>query len=57
MTVTRHSGGGPWEDGFGYSRAVRVGSRILVSGCTAVLDEEVDAGDPGAPAEVQEGTA
>ena len=33
----RHSGGGPWEDEFGYSRAIRTGDHIAVSGCTAVV--------------------
>ena len=36
----RHASGGPWEDRYGYSRAVRVGDRIVVSGCTAAGDEE-----------------
>ena len=33
--------GGPWEDAFGYSRALRTGDRIIVSGCTAMVDGEV----------------
>ncbi|MHB8274485.1 MAG: Rid family hydrolase [Dermatophilaceae bacterium] len=41
----RHSTGGPWEEVFGYSRAVRTGDRIVVSGCTAVVDGEVRHGD------------
>lgn len=45
-TVQRHSTGGPWEDAFGYSRAVRTGDRILVSGCTAVRDGAVEHSDP-----------
>ncbi|MHB8184642.1 MAG: Rid family hydrolase [Dermatophilaceae bacterium] len=45
----RHSTGGPWEEVFGYSRAVRTGDRIVVSGCTAVVDGEVrHGGDAGA---------
>lgn len=45
----RHSSGGPWEDQFGYSRAIRTGDRIVVSGCTAVVDGVVQhPGDAGA---------
>lgn len=32
---------GPWEQAFGYSRALRTGDRIVVSGCTSVVDREV----------------
>ncbi|MEO3938661.1 RidA family protein [Dermatophilaceae bacterium Soc4.6] len=38
MSEARLGSGGPWEQAFGYSRAVRVGSRILVSGCTSTRD-------------------
>jgi enamine deaminase RidA (YjgF/YER057c/UK114 family) len=44
------SSGGHWEDTIGYSRAVRVGDQVFVSGCTAARsDGTVDAvGDPHA---------
>ena len=45
----RLSTGGPWEDAFGYSRAIRTGDHIVVSGCTSVVDGAVlHAGDAGA---------
>ena len=33
--------GGIWEERYGYSRAVVVGDRVIVSGCTATVDGEV----------------
>jgi enamine deaminase RidA (YjgF/YER057c/UK114 family) len=33
--------GGPYETRFGYSRALRTGEWILVSGCTSVVDGQV----------------
>ncbi|MFF4772385.1 RidA family protein [Microtetraspora fusca] len=38
---TRIFSGGPWEDRYGYARAVVAGSRVWVSGCTATVDGEV----------------
>jgi len=37
----RISSGGPWEDRYGYARAVIAGPHVLVSGCTAMVDGEV----------------
>ncbi|MER7500173.1 Rid family hydrolase [Nonomuraea pusilla] len=34
-TGTRVFSGGPWEEKYGYARAVVVGDRVIVSGCTA----------------------
>ncbi len=56
--LTRHTSGGPWEERYGYSRAVRCGDEILVSGSTAVLDAEVQhPGNASAQARVAFGTA
>src|SRR3954467_1695355 len=47
----RIGSGGPWEDRYGYARAVASGSHLWVSGCTAVLDGQVvHEGDAGAQA-------
>ncbi|WP_067176951.1 RidA family protein [Microtetraspora niveoalba] len=43
---TRIFSGGPWEDRYGYARAVVAGPHVWVSGCTATVDGEVrHAGD------------
>jgi enamine deaminase RidA (YjgF/YER057c/UK114 family) len=51
--ISRVSSGGPYEDRFGYSRAIRVGPLALTAGCTATVDGRVvHHGDAGAQAEV-----
>ncbi|MFD5893552.1 RidA family protein [Streptomyces sp. NPDC060366] len=45
--VRRISSDGPWEDAFGYSRAVQLpGGLVLVSGCTSVVDGRIAEGGP-----------
>jgi enamine deaminase RidA (YjgF/YER057c/UK114 family) len=40
--VTERLGsGGPWEDRYGYARAVATGPHLWVAGCTAVVDGQV----------------
>jgi enamine deaminase RidA (YjgF/YER057c/UK114 family) len=47
VTVLRLASGGPWEDAYGYCRAVIAGPHAYVSGCTAVMDGVVHhEGDP-----------
>ena len=49
--IERLGSGGRWEDGYGYSRAVRAGPWVLTAGCTATVDGEVrHVGDPFAQA-------
>ncbi|WP_069172391.1 RidA family protein [Streptomyces griseus] len=46
-SVRRISSDGPWEDAFGYSRAVQLpNGLVLVSGCTSVVDGRVAADSP-----------
>ena len=46
-SVRRVSSGGPWEEKFGYSRAVQLpNGLVLVSGCTSVVNGEISAGGP-----------
>ncbi|MGW7073294.1 RidA family protein [Streptomyces sp. NPDC054855] len=45
--VRRVKSGGPWEEAFGYSRAVELpNGLVMVSGCTSVVDGVIDAGTP-----------
>ncbi|MFF1302760.1 RidA family protein [Streptomyces sp. NPDC058307] len=45
--LRRVATGAPWEETFGYSRAVELpNGLVLVSGCTSVVDGEIVAGDP-----------
>ncbi|CAM5293320.1 RidA family protein [Streptomyces griseorubiginosus] len=45
--LRRVTTGVPWEETFGYSRAVELpNGLVLVSGCTSVVDGEIVAGDP-----------
>ena len=50
--IERFGSGGPWEAAIGYSRTVRAGDLVLVSGCTAAAEDGVVAGigDPLAQA-------
>lgn len=42
--VERFGSGGPWEERVGYSRTVRAGDLVLVSGCTAMGTDGVVVG-------------
>ncbi|MES5822970.1 RidA family protein [Streptomyces sp. RG80] len=45
--LRRVSNGTPWEEAFGYSRAVELPSGlVLVSGCTSTVDGEIVGGGP-----------
>ncbi|MEU0987058.1 RidA family protein [Streptomyces sp. NPDC005953] len=45
--LRRISTGAPWEEAFGYSRAVELpGGLVLVAGCTSVVDGEIADGTP-----------
>jgi enamine deaminase RidA (YjgF/YER057c/UK114 family) len=52
--IERFGSDGPWEQRFGYSRAVRAGDFVLVSGTTAVDEDGVVRcpGDAGGQVEV-----
>jgi enamine deaminase RidA (YjgF/YER057c/UK114 family) len=45
--VRRVTTGAPWEDAFGYSRAVELpNGLVLVAGCTSIVDGEIAGGGP-----------
>ncbi|MFF0743434.1 RidA family protein [Streptomyces sp. NPDC004111] len=45
--VRRVQTGAPWEERFGYARAVELpNGTVLVAGCTSVVDGVIDAGTP-----------
>jgi enamine deaminase RidA (YjgF/YER057c/UK114 family) len=47
-TIERHGSGGPYEPVVGYSRVVRAGAHVWVSGCTSVGPDGAVLGDtPG----------
>jgi len=49
--TARYGSGGPWEDAFGYSRAVVAGPFALTAGCTSTVDGVVThVGDPSGQA-------
>ena len=37
MRIERFASGGPYEQIYGYSRAVRAGDRVVTAGCTATV--------------------
>lgn len=55
--VERFGSGGPWEEQIGYSRVVRAGSLIFVSGCTAVGDDGQIVGGASAYEQAREAIA
>lgn len=45
--VRRVDSEGPWEEAFGYSRAVELpNGLVLVSGCTSIVGGQISAGSP-----------
>ena len=50
MNRQRHATGTPWEPKVGYSRSIRVGPQVWVSGCTATTERGRAEGDAYAQA-------
>lgn len=58
MTVRRVQSGSPWEESFGFARAVAAGDRVLVAGSTSFKGDVVYGdGDPYEQAKVAFATA
>ncbi|MFD8229483.1 RidA family protein [Streptomyces massasporeus] len=58
MTVRRVQSGSPWEESFGFARAVEAGDRVLVAGTTAFKGDVLyGEGDPYEQAKVAFTTA
>ncbi|MFE0821183.1 RidA family protein [Streptomyces sp. NPDC058794] len=56
--VRRVQSGSPWEDSFGFARAVAAGDRVIVAGTTAFKGDMLyGEGDPYEQAKVAFGTA
>ncbi|MGC9474516.1 RidA family protein [Streptomyces sp. WG4] len=55
--VRRVQSGSPWEESFGFARAVAAGDRVVVAGTTAFKDMLYGEGDPYEQAKVAFGTA
>lgn len=49
--IERFASGGPWESGYGYSRAVRAGDLLFVAGTTAIDEDGVVRGGGDAAAQ------
>jgi enamine deaminase RidA (YjgF/YER057c/UK114 family) len=51
MSIGRYGSGGPYEEIYGYSRAVKAGPWVFSAGCASIVDGRVaHVGDPGAQA-------
>ncbi|MFC9509801.1 RidA family protein [Streptomyces sp. NPDC057002] len=58
MTIRRVQSGSPWEESFGFARAVEAGDRVLVAGTTAFKGDVLyGEGDPYEQAKVAFTTA